>query len=62
MHTLFRIMLQYNDVMGYGVPPKKRKGETVGIVSPRPGRVPEVVDLEADVRERERGPRGEPSV
>ena len=62
MHTLFCIMLMYNDVMGYGVPPRKRKGEPVCIVPLRPGRVPEVVDLVADIRERERFPRGEPSM
>ena len=52
MERMFHIMLDYNDAMGYGVPPKKRKSEAVGIVPPRPGRVPEVVDVEADVRER----------
>ena len=57
MHTLFRIMLMYNEAMRYGVPPKKRKGEPVCIVPLRPGQVPEVVDLEVNIRERERFPR-----
>ena len=57
MERMFHIMLDYNDAMGYGVPPKKRKSEAV---PPRPGRVPEVVDVEADVRER--ALRGETSV
>ena len=58
MHNLFRVMLYFNDTMGYGVPPKKRKNDPLCIVPPRDstrGSVPEVVDREVNLSESERG-------
>ena len=32
MHNLFRVMLYFNDTMGYGVPPEKWKNDPVCMV------------------------------
>ena len=58
MHNLFRVMLFFNDTMGYHVPTKKRaRGEPIAVVPPREpsrGQAPELVDLEVNISENER--------